>query len=138
MPRRARDFEGWLAAGRKLVAELESRREQLRAELAEVEVQLSQVPARLTGAQAPARRFSGRRPGRRARQTRAPRQGGLRETVKLVLSKAGGPMTIREIEQGVLREGYQTTSKYLYNQICDTLRKIGAKRVGPGQHMLKG
>ena len=79
-------------------------------------------------------------PTRRAGKTRPRRRraGGktLPATVEQVLRQAKRPMSVKEIEPAVLKAGYQTKAKTLYNKIFDTLKKIGARKVGKGQYTI--
>ena len=134
MAERTSDLDRWLVEGRQLVAQLESRKAQLRAELADVNEQLAQFPQATTaGPKTPARRT-----GRTGARRRADGGKTLPAAVEQVLRQAKRPMSVKEIEPAVLKAGYQTKAKTLYNQIFDTLRKIEASKVGKGQYTMPG
>jgi hypothetical protein len=136
---RRRNFDKWLSEGQKLIAERVARKEQLEAELAEINRQLEGVPGMIGTVGAAPRR--GRPPGRPAlRGGRGRRAAGgtrrkLPDMVQEVLDTAGGPLTIKEIENMVLSGGYQTRAQSIYNAVYTALRNVGAKKVGRGQYV---
>ena len=132
MAKRTSDLDRWLAEGQQLVSQLQSRRTQLQAELADVDKQLAQFPQATTAGPRDSARQAGRTGPRRRRS------GGktLPATVEQVLREAKRPMSVKEIEPAVLKAGYKTKAKTLYNQIFDTLKKIGAKKVAKGQYTM--
>ena len=76
-------------------------------------------------------------PAAPAARTRKRREGKtLRVVVEEVLRGAKGPMTVKELEKAVLRAGYKTQAKRIYNAVFANLKILGAKRVGHGQYAL--
>ena len=130
MAKRTPDLTRWLAEGRELVSQLESRRAELQAELSDVDEQLAQLPE----AVAAVPRTSTRRAGKPAPRRRRSGSKTLPAAVEQVLRQAKRPMSVKEIEPAVLKAGYQTKAKTLYNQIFDALRKVGARKAGKGQY----
>jgi hypothetical protein len=133
---RQRSFDRWLSEGRKLIAERVARKQQIEAELADIDRQLVDLPA-VMGARVAAPRRRGRPPGRRAAGRPRGTAGGktLPEMVREVLASATEPLSIKAIESAVLKRGYKTKSDSIYNAVSTTLHKTGAERVNRGKYV---
>lgn len=140
----------------KLLADMSTYHNELESRLAQIQSEmtaLSDAMAALGGARSAAPRVgrpagrpagAGRaaavgRPGHRgARRGPRPAGGSLREHIERVVRGAGGPIRLAELTQGVVRSGYQTSSKNLSNQvsmvIADMVKRRQIKKVDRGTY----
>ncbi len=104
--------------------------------LAEAMKVLGSAP-RSAGASAARRPSRRSRPSRRpsasrgARPVRGPRGSGnsLKDFIRNVVSSSSKPMRLMDITDGVVKAGYETSSKNLSNQVSMALAKMSKKRI---------
>jgi len=115
------------------VKQLQEHRKGLLAEIAGVDAKL-----RALGQGAPAAKPG--RPAKAAVVRRGRRRGAkpLRTFIAEVLGSASGPLTVKEIKEGVSKAGYPSTSPSLYSQVHKALKAVpGVKRVSRGKYATK-
>lgn len=149
------------AEARRLTSDLQgyqkslmSQRESLDRQIAAVAEAIQAMGAAPAAAAAPAGRRAGmggmrgaggmragggavrRGPGRPRGSRSGARAGSLKSYIADVLSKAGGPLSVKEITQGVLRSGYKSKSKTLGNQVSAAIAGMSLSKVGRGLYQV--
>lgn len=135
-------------------ANLISQRRRLDEEIAAVESAMRVLAGRgsraagaavgaVSRAARPAQRAAGRAAARatglgRATRGRRPAGASLKDFIRKVLARAGGPMKVKDITDAVLRAGYRTSSKTLANQVSMALAQMKeVQKVGRGVFRLR-
>ena len=130
----------------KQISALSTRRDELAAELADVEAQLTaatgggsspepSVGRKVAAVKAPAPKKRGRRKG----GTRGPRgEGGLQNMIRNVLAEAKEPVKLAAIADRVLAAGYQTGSTRFGVIVGQRLSEMkDVKKAGRGLYAMK-
>jgi len=129
---------GITADARRLASDMKTYHQSLLAERNAIEQRIEAVGEAITamGMQAPAVAATKRGPKRARAAVAGTRPGSLKAYIGEVLSKTGGPVSVKDITQGVVRAGYKTKSKTLGNQVSAAIAEMNVKKVGRGLYQV--